>query len=107
MLSPVIGYRRAGDRESHVCAPSPEGRQAWLEIPQNVVCRRCTVVSLLKTAATPETHQDLLALAETWRRLAAELESDQALLRTICELEVGYGKPYEVLPAALHIRSSA
>jgi hypothetical protein len=62
---------------------------------------------LAEAAATPEARQDLLALAETWRRLAAELESDQALLQTICELEVGYREPYEIMLAALHIRSSA
>ena len=45
------------------------------------------------------------ALAETWTRLAAELDSDQALLRTISELE--FSEPYEALPLALKLRSWA
>jgi hypothetical protein len=45
----------------------------------------------------------LTALADTWTRLAAEHESDEALLRAISELE--FSKPYEALPLALKLRS--
>jgi hypothetical protein len=50
-------------------------------------------------------RQTFVALAETWTRLAAELESDQALLRTLSEL--GFSEPYDALPLALKLRSWA
>ena len=42
---------------------------------------------LANRASTPEIHQSFAVLAETWTRLAAELESEQALLNTLSELE--------------------
>jgi hypothetical protein len=42
-------------------------------------------------------------LADTWTRLAAEHESDEALLRAISELE--FSEPYEALPLALKLHS--
>jgi hypothetical protein len=44
-------------------------------------------------------------MAETWMRLAAELESDQALLSALSEME--FSEPYEALPRALKIRDWA
>ena len=41
-------------------------------------------------------------MAEAWRRLAAETESDEALLRAIAEMD--FGEPYEALPFALKLR---
>jgi hypothetical protein len=35
-------------------------------------------------------------MAETWKKLAAEIESDQALFRTLSELE--FGEPYDAFP---------
>jgi hypothetical protein len=64
---------------------------------------RC--LRLAKRARRPEVRQAFVALAETWTRLAAELESDQALLRTISELE--FSEPYDALPLALKLRSWA
>jgi hypothetical protein len=64
---------------------------------------RCS--QLVETAATPESRRTLIALAETWRRLAAELESDQALVQTLSKLE--FSEPYEALPVALGLRSWA
>jgi hypothetical protein len=64
---------------------------------------RCS--TLAERARRPEMRQSFNDLAETWTRLAAELESDQALLRAISELE--FGEPYEVLPLALKLRSWA
>ena len=64
---------------------------------------RC--LRLAKRARRPEVRQTFVALAETWTRLAAELESDQALLRTISELE--FSEPYDALPLALKLRSWA
>jgi len=49
------------------------------------------------------------ALAETWKGLAAELDSDQALLQAMSELEPSSqpSEPYEALPLALKLRSWA
>jgi hypothetical protein len=41
-------------------------------------------------------------MAETWSRLAAETESDLALLQTISEME--NGEPYDALIDALKLR---
>jgi hypothetical protein len=62
---------------------------------------RC--LELAKRARRPEMRDTLTALADTWTRLAAEHESDEALLRAISELE--FSKPYEALPLALKLRS--
>jgi hypothetical protein len=64
---------------------------------------------LAKTAATLESRRALNALAETWKGLAAELESDQALLQAVSELELSSqpSEPYEALPVALGLRSWA
>jgi hypothetical protein len=65
--------------------------------------KRC--LRLAEHARRPEMRAAFTALAETWTRLAAELDSDQALLRTISELE--FSEPYEALPLALKLRSWA
>jgi hypothetical protein len=44
---------------------------------------RCS--ELAEAAATPELRRALIAAAELWRELAAELESDQALLNTLSD----------------------
>jgi hypothetical protein len=62
---------------------------------------RC--LKLAKRARRPEMRESLTALADTWTRLAAEHESDEALLRAISELQ--FSKPYEALPLALNLRS--
>ena len=62
---------------------------------------RC--LKLAKRARRPEMRETCTALAVTWTRLAAEHESDEALLRTISELE--FSEPYEALPLALKLRS--
>ena len=62
---------------------------------------RC--LKLAKRARRAEMRESLTALADTWTRLAAEHESDEALLRAISELE--FSKPYEALPLALKLHS--
>jgi hypothetical protein len=62
---------------------------------------RC--LKLAKRARRAEMRESLTALADTWTRLAAEHESDEALLRAISELE--FSKPYEALPQALKLHS--
>ena len=44
-------------------------------------------------------RQGLTELAQTWNRLAAEIESDEALFQAISEIELG--EPYQALPRAL------
>jgi hypothetical protein len=62
---------------------------------------RC--LKLAKRTRRPELRETFTALADTWTRLAAEHESDEALLRAISELE--FSKPYEALPLALKLHS--
>ena len=62
-------------------------------------------LGLAKRARRPEVRGSFTGLAETWTRLAAELESDEALLRTLSELE--FNEPYYAVPEALKLRSWA
>jgi hypothetical protein len=70
---------------------------------------RC--LALAERVRRPEVRQTFIALAETWKRLAVELECDQPLLRTMSELEFRRPsqpcEPYEALPSALNLRSWA
>jgi hypothetical protein len=43
-------------------------------------------LELSERAQDPERRQSLAALAETWAKLAAELESEQALLSALSDL---------------------
>jgi hypothetical protein len=74
-------------------------------MPGNPEQCRLNAARCLKLAkrARPEMRESLTALADTWTRLAAEHESDEALLRAISELQ--FSKPYEALPLALNLRS--
>ena len=60
---------------------------------------RC--LRLAERAHRPEMRESLTALAKTWTKLAAETESDQALLGAILELELSE-RP-EALPRALRL----
>ena len=66
---------------------------------------RC--LKLAEHSRKPEVRQTFTTLAETWKQLAAELESDQALLRAIAELDFTRQpcEPYETLPLVLGLRS--
>ena len=64
---------------------------------------RCLALS--ERAWKPEARQAFIELAATWRKLAAETESDEALFRAICEMDLI--EPYEALPRALKLRSWA
>lgn len=64
---------------------------------------RC--LALAERAWRPEVRQAFIDLAQTWKKLAAEIESDQALFRAISEME--FGEPYEALPFALKLSSRA
>jgi hypothetical protein len=56
---------------------------------------------LARRASGPEVRQNLTDLAEIWTKLAAEIESDNGLLRTLSELE--FSEPYHALPRALKL----
>ena len=62
---------------------------------------RC--LKLSERAKDPARRQNLAALAETWTKLAAESESDQALLRTLSELE--FDEPF--IRRGLHLQSAS
>jgi hypothetical protein len=49
-------------------------------------------------------RQHLASLAQTWAKLAAELESDQALLNALTEINVD--EPFYAVPEALNLRAA-
>jgi hypothetical protein len=60
-------------------------------------------VALGERAWRPEVRLAFIGLAETWKRLAAETESDQALFRALCEMYPS--ERYEDLPRALNLHA--
>jgi hypothetical protein len=58
---------------------------------------RC--LALAKRARKPGAQQTFTEMAETWTRLAAEMEADQTLFQALSEME--FGEPYDALPNAL------
>ena len=48
--------------------------------------RRCSELAVL--AATPEEREHLLSLKSTWTRFAAEIESAEAFLNTMDEIDL-------------------
>jgi hypothetical protein len=60
-------------------------------------------LKLSERASDPARRERLGAEAETWTKLAAELEADQALLNTLSELE--FDEPCYELPTAMHLRA--
>jgi hypothetical protein len=61
-------------------------------------------LELSKRAKNPARRQRLAALAETWTKLATELESDQLLLNALSELNLD--EPFYAVPAALNLRAA-
>ena len=72
--------------------------------PQECRLNAAQCSKLAQTAVTSEC-QALIALAETWKRLAAELEADQMLLQVLWDLDLSL-QPYEALLFALNIHSA-
>jgi hypothetical protein len=79
--------------------------------PQQCRLNAVSCLALAERVRKPEARESFLALAEAWKKLAAELESDQMLLNTISELD--FSEPsqpceaYEVLASVLKIRDWA
>ena len=61
-------------------------------------------LKLSARAKDPARLQKLVALAEMWTKLAAELEFDQALLNALSQLE--FDEPLNALPDALNLRAA-
>ena len=61
---------------------------------------RC--LKLSERAKDPARRQRLASLAQTWIKLAAELESDQALLKS----EINVDEPFYAVPEALNLRAA-
>jgi hypothetical protein len=59
---------------------------------------------LCEGAKDPARRKRLVVLAETWTRLAAELEADQALLNALSELQ--FDEPFYAVPEALNLRAA-
>ena len=61
-------------------------------------------LELSKRAKDPARRQSLAALAKLWTKLAAELESEQALLNTLSE--INFDEPFYAVPEALNLRAA-
>jgi hypothetical protein len=61
-------------------------------------------LKLCERANDPARRQSLAALAQTWLRLAAELESDQTLLNALSGINVD--EPVYAVPEALNLRTA-
>jgi hypothetical protein len=61
-------------------------------------------LKLSERAEDPARRQSLASLAQTWLNLAAELESDQALLNALSEINVD--EPFYAVPEALNLRAA-
>ena len=72
--------------------------------PEQCRLNAAPCLQLSERAKDPARRQNLAALAETWTKLAAESESDQALLRTLSELE--FDEPFYAVPEALNLRAA-
>jgi hypothetical protein len=59
---------------------------------------RC--LALASRARRPEARQNFTALAETWTKLAVQLEADETLLAALLQLEPS---EYDALPRALRL----
>ena len=73
--------------------------------PQQCRLQTTRFLVLSERSWRPEVRAAFIELAETWKRLAAETESDEALLRAIREMDLG--ERYEDLPFALNLHSWA
>jgi hypothetical protein len=81
----------------------------WMEVHMPGDPKECRVNAICHSrladgASNAETRMSFAVLAETWSRLAAELESEQALINTLSELE--FGEPCYVLPVALRLKAA-
>ena len=72
--------------------------------PEQCRLNAARYLELSKRAKNRARRESLAALAKTWTRLAAEFESDQALLRTLSDLE--FNEPCYTMPSALNLRAA-
>ncbi len=57
--------------------------------PHQCRCHSERCLALARRSKKAKDRETFLAMANTWRKLAAENESDAALLRAISEMELG------------------
>ena len=61
-------------------------------------------LELSKRAKNRTRRANLAALAKMWTKLAAELESEQALLNALSE--ISFDEPFYAVPEALNLRAA-
>ena len=88
-------------RVSGLIAIDDPGEKHCRAIPTNAALMQRNVRSSPKTRSLPNADA-FVALAKTWKKLAAELEADQMLLQALSELHLT-SQPYEALLCALNI----
>ena len=93
--------RRFGINSSRGCV-TPE--VTCRVIQHSVAYTRRATWNYPNVPRTPHARQSLAALAETWTKLAAELESDQALLNALSE--INFDEPFYAVPEALNLRAA-
>jgi hypothetical protein len=94
------GYRPRWLREQTTALPpATERRGAMPGNPHECRLNAKRFLRLARRASGPEARQNLTDLAEILTKLAAEIESDNGLLRTFSELE--FSEPCDALPRAL------
>ena len=73
-------------------------------IQHSAASTRRGVSSYPTVPKTPRGARTLAAQAAVWTKLAAELESDQALLNALSE--INFDEPFYAVPEALNLRAA-
>ena len=73
-------------------------------IQQSVAYTRRAIWNYPNVPRIPRCAQNLAALAKLWTKLAAEFESEQALLNTLSE--INFDEPFYAVPEALNLRAA-
>jgi hypothetical protein len=72
--------------------------------PEQCRLNAARYLELSKRAKNRARRANLAALAKMWTRLAAELESEQALLNALSE--ISFDEPFYAVPEALNLRAA-
>ena len=72
--------------------------------PEQCRLNAARYLELSKRAKSRARRANLAALAKLWTKLAAELESEQALLDALSEINLD--EPYYAVPEALNLRAA-
>ena len=76
--------------------------------PEQCRLNAARYLELSKCAKNRVRRANLAALAKMWTKLAAELESEKALLNALSEINFDepYDEPYYAVPEALNLRAA-